>query len=36
MQMAQQWDLLGRRLGNEWRFFKAALQARLRNVPSYK
>jgi excisionase family DNA binding protein len=36
LQMAQQGDLPGRRLGNEWRFFKAALQAWLSNVPSYK
>jgi excisionase family DNA binding protein len=36
LQMAQQGALPGRRLGDEWRFFKGALQAWLSNAPSYK
>ncbi len=36
LQMAQEGALPGRRLGDEWRFFKAALQAWLSNAPSYK
>ena len=36
LQMAKQGALPGRRLGDEWRFFKAALQDWLSNVPNDK
>ena len=36
LQMVQQGALPGRQIGDDWRFFKAALQAWLSNVPGDK